>query len=156
MSAKLHIYSKTMTSKVVQLLSHVQLFVIPWLQHTRLPCPSLSIRVCSNSSPWSWWYHSTNSSSATLFFYLQSFPASGSFPMSWLFPSDGQSTGASASVLPMYSGLISLGLTGLISLQSKGPSSVFSNTTVQKHQLFGVQPSLWSLHGSQPCPGEGA
>ena len=78
---------------------------------------------------------------------LQSFPASGSFLMSWLFSSGGQSIGpsTSASVLPMnIQGLFPLGLTGWISLQSKGLSRVFSNTTFQKHQFFGAQPSLWS------------
>ena len=78
------------------------------LQHARLPCPSLSPRVCLNSCPLSWWCHSTISS-ATLFSCPESFPGSGSFPMSWLFTSGGQSIGvsASASVLPEYSGLIS-------------------------------------------------
>ena len=78
---------------------------------------------------------------------LQSFPASGSFLMSWLFSSGGQSIGpsTSASVLPMnIQGLFPLGLTGWISLQSKGLSRVFSNTRFQKHQFFGAQPSLWS------------
>ena len=77
----------------------------------------------------------------------QSFPASESFPMSWLFPSGGQSIGASASalVLPMnIQGWFPLGLTGLISLQSKGLSRVLSNTTVQKHQFFSTELSLWS------------
>ena len=77
---------------------------------------------------------------------LQSFPASGSFPMSHFFASGGQSIGASASasVLPMnIQGWFPLGLIGLISLQSKGLSRVFSNTSVQKHQFFGAQPSLW-------------
>jgi len=77
----------------------------------------------------------------------QSFPASGSFPVSQLFTSGGQSIGASASAsgLPMdIQGWFPLGLTGLISLQSKGLSRVFSSTTVQKHQFFGAQPSLWS------------
>ena len=76
----------------------------------------------------------------------QSFPASGSFPMRWLFTSDGQSIGvsASASILTMnVQGWFPLGLTGWISLQSKGLSRVFSNTTVQKHQFFGTQPSSW-------------
>ena len=78
---------------------------------------------------------------------LQSLPASGSFPVSWLFASGGQGIGASASasILPMnIQGWFPLGLTGLISLQSKGLSRVFSNITVQKHQFFGAQPSLWS------------
>ena len=80
-------------------------------------------------------------------FCLQSFPALGSFPTGWLITSDGQSTGASAlgSVLPMnIQGWFPLGLTGLISLLSKGLSRVFSSTTVQEHQFFGAQPSLWS------------
>ena len=78
---------------------------------------------------------------------LQSFPPSGSLPVSWLFTPGGQSIGASASapVLPMnILDWFSLGLTGLISMLSKGLSSVFSNVTVQEHQLFGTQPSLWS------------
>ena len=89
----------------------------------------------------------TISSSATPFFCLQSFPASGSFPVSWLFASGGQSIGVSAlaSVLPVnIQGWFPLGLTGLISLQSKGLSRVFSNTTIQRHQFFSAQPSLWS------------
>ena len=117
------------------------------LQHTRLPCPSPSSIVCSNSCPLRQWCYPTISCSVSPFSYLQSFPASGSFPMSCLFASGGQSIGdsASASVLPMnIQGRFPLGLTGLISLQSKGHSRVFSNTTVQKHQFFGTQPSLWS------------
>ena len=88
---------------VVQLLSCIWLFVTPLsLQHTRLPCPLLSPRVSSNSCPSSWWCHPTTSSSAAPFSSCpQSFPASGSFPESWLFASGGQSIGASASVLPM-------------------------------------------------------
>ena len=81
------------------------------------------------------------------FYDLRSFPASGSFPVSWFFTSGGQSIGvsASASVLPMNAqDWFPLGWTGWISLQSKGLSRVFSNTTVQKHQFFGTQPSLWS------------
>ena len=85
--------------------------------------------------------------SVTVFsFCLQSFPGSGSFPKSWLFPSGSQSIGvsASASVLPMnIQGWFPLGLTGLISLLSKGLSSVFSSTTIQRHQFFSTQPSLW-------------
>ena len=116
------------------------------LQHTRLPCPSLSSRVCSNSCPLNQWCHPTISSSVIPFSScLQSFPTSGSFPMSWLLTSGGQSTGASAPVLPMnIQGWFPLGLTDLISLLSKGFSRVFSRTTVQKHQFFGSQPSLWS------------
>ena len=106
----------------------------------------LSPRVCSNSCPLSQWYYLTISSSATPFsFCLQSFPASGSFPISWLFASVGQSIGASALVLPVnIQDWFPLGLTGLISLQSKGLSRVFSSTTILKHQFFNVQPYLWS------------
>ena len=90
------------------------------LQHTRLPCPSPSPGVCSNSCPLSWWCHPTKSSSVIPFsFCLQSFPASGSFPMSWLFASVGQRFGASASasVLPVnIHSWFPLGLTGLVSL----------------------------------------
>jgi len=76
---------------------------------------------------------------------LQSFPASRSFPMGRAFASSGQSTGASTSILPMnIQSWFPLGLTSLISLLSKGLSRVFSSTTIQKHQLFGIQPSLWS------------
>ena len=117
------------------------------LQHTRLPCPSLSPTVCSNSCPLSWWCHPTISSSIIPFsFCLQSFPASGSFPKSQHFASGGQSIGAldSASVLPVNTqGWFPLGLTGLISLKSKGHSRVFSSTTIQKQRLFGTLPSLW-------------
>ena len=116
------------------------------LQHTRLPCPSLSPRACSNSCPFTQWWHPTSSSSVTSFSSCpQSFPASGSFLMSWLFASGGQNIGASTSVLPInIQGWFPLGLTGWVSLLSKGLSRVFSNTTVQKHQFFGTQPSLWS------------
>ena len=116
------------------------------LQHSRLPCPPLSPRVCSSSCPLRWCYYLPISSSATLFsFCPQFFSASGSFPMSRHCASGGQSIGASASVLPInIQGWYPLGLTGLISLLSRGLSRVFSSTTVQKHQLFGVQPSLWS------------
>ena len=115
------------------------------LQHARLPCPSLSPGVCSDSCPLSRWCHPTISSSVTAFSCPQSFPASGSFPMSWLFTSGGQSIGASASVLPMDTqDWSTLGWTGWFSLQSKGLSSIFSSTTVQKHQFFSAQPSLWS------------
>ena len=117
-------------------------------QHTRPPCPSPTPRVYLNLCPLSQWCHPTISSSVIPFSSCpQSFPASGSFPMSHLFTSGGQSTGvsASASVLPMnIQNWFPLGLTGLISLQSKGLSRrVFSNTTVQKHQLSGAQSSLW-------------
>ena len=111
------------------------------LQHARLPCSTLAPGVYSISCLSSWWCHPINSSSVVPFSsHLQSFPASGSFPMSQLFTSGGQSIGASAStlVLPMNTQDWSpLGRTGWISLQSKGLSRVFSNTTVQKHQFFG-------------------
>ena len=114
------------------------------LQHARLACPSPSPRACSNSCPLSRWCHSTISSSAIPFFScLQSFPRSESFLMSLLFASGGQSIGASALVFPMNI-QHPLGLNGLISLQSKGLSSVFSNTTFQKHKFFSAQPCLWS------------
>ena len=116
------------------------------LQHAS-KCPSLSPWVCSNSCALSRWCHPTISSSVINFSSCsQSFPAPGSFPMSQLFPSGGQSIGVSAStsVLPMViQDWFPLGLTGLISLESKGLSRVFS-TAVQKHQLFGTQPYLCS------------
>ena len=115
------------------------------LQHARLPCPSPTSRAYSNSCPSSRWCHPTISFSVIPFSHLQSFPASGSFPMSQCFTSGGQSIGvsASASVLPInIQDWFPLGLTGLISSQSKGLSRVFSNTTVQKHQFFSAQPSL--------------
>ena len=100
------------------------------LQHTRLPCPLLSPRVCSNSCPLSQWCHPTISPSVIPFSSCpQSFPASGSFPMNWLFASGGQSIGASASVFPMnIQGWLPLGLTGLISLLTKGLSIHFFST----------------------------
>ena len=116
------------------------------LQHARLPCPWPTLRVCSNSCPLSRWCHPTISPSV-IFFSLrsQSFAASGSFQMSQFFASGGQSIRASASVLPMnIQDWLLLGLTGLISLQFEGLSRVFSNTTVQNHQFFSAQLSLWS------------
>ena len=116
------------------------------LQHARPPCPSPTPWVHSNSCPLSWWCHPTISSSVVPFSSsLQSFPTSGSFPMSQLFTWGGQSIGVSAStsVLPMnIPDWFPLGWTGLISLQSKGLSRVFSNTTVQNRQFFGTQLSL--------------
>ena len=117
-------------------------------QHARPPCPSPTPGVHSNSCPLNQWCHSTISSSAVPFSSrLQSFPASGSFPMSQLFTWGGQSTGVStlASFLPKNTQDWSpLEWTGWIPLQSKGLSRVFSNTTVQKHQFFGAQPSSQS------------
>ena len=116
------------------------------LQHTRFPCQLPILRAGPNSYPSSRWCHATISSSVVHFSScLQSFPASGSFPMSKFFALDSQSivASASASVLPMnIQDLFLLGWTGLISLQSKGLSRVFSNTTVQKHKFFGFQLSL--------------
>ena len=118
------------------------------LQHARLPCPSPTPGAYSNSCPLSRWYHPTISSSVFPFSsHLQSFPASGSFPMSQLFASVAKVLGAStlASVLPMnIQEWFPLGLTGLISLLSKGLSRVFSSVTVWKHQFFDAQLSLWS------------
>ena len=109
----------------------------PWSAACQVPCPSLSPGVCSNSCPLSRWYHTTILSSVNPFSCLQSFPASGSFPISRLFTPAGQSIGASASVLPMsIQGWFPLGLTGLISLLSKRPSKVFSSTTVWRHQFL--------------------
>ena len=150
-----------MSSIALLPLSHYLLFlmlfscsVVPsslqsWeLQHARLPCPSQSLRVCSNSYPLSRRCYLNISSSATPFsFCFHSFPASGSFPLSQLFPSGGQRIGASASVsvFPMsIQGWFPVGWTDLISLQSKGLSRVLSSTTVQKHKFFSTQPSLWS------------
>ena len=123
------------------------------LQHARPPCPSPSPGVHSNSCPLSWWCHPTISSSVVPFSsHLQTFPASGSFQMSQFFVSGGQSIGvsASASVLPMnIQDWLPLGWTGWITLQSKGLSRVFTNTTVQKHQFFSAQlysPTLTSIH----------
>ena len=116
-------------------------------QHSRPACPSPIPGVHPDSYPLSQWCHPTISSSVIPFSCLQSFPASGSFPVSWLLTSGGQSIGASAStsVLPKKSqGWSPLEWIAWISLQSKGLSRVFSNTTVQKHQFFGAQPSLWS------------
>ena len=121
------------------------------LQHPRLPCPSLSPRAFSNSCPLIWWCHPTTSSSVVPFSSrLHSFPASGSLSMSQLFTSGGQSIGASpsAAVLPMnIQGWFPLGLTGWISLLSKGLSRVLSSTTIWKHQFFSLLygPNLTSI-----------
>ena len=109
-----------------------------WLQHARLPCPSPSPGACPNSCPLGRWCHPTISFCIVPFSScLQSFPGSGSFLMSQLFTSCGPSIGASAWVLPLNTqDWFPLGLTGLIFLQPKRHSGVFSNTTVQKHQFF--------------------
>ena len=130
----------------VQSLSHVPMQP-HGPQHASPPCPSPTPRVYSNSCPFSWWCHPTISSSVVPFSsHLQSFPASGSFQTSQFFTSmGGQSIGVSTStsVLPLnIQDWFHLGWTGWISLQSKGLSSVFSNTTIQKHQFFSTQLSL--------------
>ena len=129
-----------------QSLSRVRLFAIPWIAALQASLPIANSRVHPNPCPLSWWGHPTISSSVTPFsFCPQSLPASGSFQMSQLFASGGQSIGvaASTSVLPMNTQDWSpLGWTGSTSLQSKGLSRVFSNTTVKKHQFFSTQLSL--------------
>ena len=128
------------------------------LQHTRIPCPSPTPGVYSNSRPLSQWCHPTISSSVIPFSScLQSCPASGSFPMSQFFASGGQSIGvsASASILPMniqvWFPLVGSPTAGWTSLQSQRLSRVFSKTTMQKYQFFGTQflysPTLNSIHG---------
>ena len=144
-----HRYNATLSS--VQSLSHVRLFATPW---TAAHQASLSIPtrgVYSDSSSLSHWCHPIISSSVVPFSScLWSFPASRSFQMSQPFPSGGQNIGVSAStsVLPMnIQDWFPLGWTGWIFLQSKGLSKLFSNSTVQKHQFFSAQLSLWSsLH----------
>ena len=143
--------SQHFSKEDIQIISSVaQLCPTLWphaLQHARLPCPSPTPRVCSNSCPLSHWCHPTISSSVPFSSCLKSSPASGAFQMSQFFASGGQSieVSASPSVLPMNTQDWSpLEWTGWISLQSKGLSRVFSNTTVQKHQFFGAQLSLWS------------
>ena len=141
----LGVFCATKEFSSVQSLSRLQVFATP-LQRARLPCPSQIPGVYSNSLIW--WCHPAISSSVVPFSSCpQSLPASESFPISQLFAWGDQSIGASASasVLPInIQDCFPLGLTGLISLQSKGLSRVFSNTTVQKHQFFGAQLSLWS------------
>ena len=131
-----------------QSLSRVWLLATPWTAERQASCPSPTPGVYLKSRPLSRWCHPTISSSVILFSSCpQSFPASGSFPMSQLFACGGQSIGVSASksVLPMNTQDLSpWGWTGWISLQSKGLSRVFSNTTVQKHQFFGAQLSSQS------------
>ena len=121
----------------------------------RFPCPAPAPRAYSNSHPSSWWCHPTLSSSVIPFSsHLQPFPASGSFPMSQFFASGGHSirVSPSAAVLPMnIQDWFPLELKGLISLQSKGLSRVFSNITVQIHQFFGAQLSLWSNSHIYTC-----
>ena len=132
----------------VQSLSCVWLFVTPWTSAHQASLSTPTPGACSNPCPSSRWCHRTISSSFIPFSScLQSFPASGSFPVSQFFTSGGQSIGASASasILPMnIQDWFPLGLTGWIPLLSKGLSRVFSNTTVWKHQFFSAQLPLWS------------
>ena len=132
---------------IVQQFNCVQLFATPWAAVQKASLFFTISWNLLNSCPLSWWCHPTISFSVIPFFScLQSFPVSGSFQMSQSFTSGGQSIRAStsASVLPMYiQGWFPLGLTGLISLLSKGLSSIFSSITVQKDQFFNAQPSLW-------------
>ena len=124
-----------------------QLFVTPWLQHTRLPYPSPTPEAYSNSCPSSRWCHPIISSYVIPFSsHFQSFSGSDSFQMSQFFTSGAQRivVSALASVLPMnIQDWFPLRLTGLISLQYKGLSRVFFKTTIQKHHFFSAQPSLW-------------
>ena len=142
---------KNKTISSIQLLSRLSSLQSHGLQHTRLPCPSSSPGACSDSWPLSRWCHPTTSSSVVPFSSCPQFsPASGSLPVSQFFASGGQSiaASASASVLPMnIQDWFPLRWTGLISLKSKGlstPQHIFSNPTVQKHEFFGAQISLWS------------
>ena len=147
MDCQIRIKNNTKFKKGVQ-FSHSVMSNSLWphaLQNARLPCPSPNPGAYSNSCPLSQWCHPTISSSVIPFSCLQSFPASGSFPVSQFFESGSQSfeVSASTSVPPMNTQDSSpLRWTGWISLQSKGLSRVFSNTTVQKHPFFGAQLSL--------------
>ena len=128
----------------VQLLSRVQLFDTPWTAARQASLSISNSQSFSNSCPLSRWCHPTISCSVVPFSHLQSFPASGSFPVSQPFASVGWSVGASASTLPMnIQDWFPLGWTGWI-LQSRWLSRVFSNTTVQKHRFFGIQLSSQS------------
>ena len=126
------------------------------LEHARPPRPSPSPGVCLSSCSLHWWCRPAISSSDALFsFCPQSFPASGTFPMSCLFTSDGQNTGALATalILPVnIQGWSPLRFTRLISLLSKGLSGIFSSTTVWRHQCFGILPSLWSSSQNSTRP----
>ena len=146
MSLNLTIFSNVFSGyklSSVQSLTRVQLFMTPWTAACQVSCPSPTSSIYPNSCPYGRWYHPGISSSVIPFSSChQSFPASGSFPMSQLFTWGGQSIGVSTStsVLPMNAqDWLPLGWTGWISLQSKGLSRVFSNTTVQKHQFFSTQ-----------------
>ena len=146
------------TISSVQSLSRVWLFAPPWTAACQVSLSITYSKNLFNSCPLSWWCHPAISSSVVPFFScLQSFPASGSFQMSHLFASGGQSIGisASATVLPKnIQDWFPLGWTDWIFLQSKGLSRVFSNTTVQKHQFFSAQLSLLSSSHIHTWPPE--
>ena len=146
---KLLLWHTKMVPNKIQFSSVTQSCLTLWphgLQHARLPCPSPTPGVYSNSCPLNQWSHPTVSASIVPFSScLHSLPASGSFPMSQFFPSGGQSIGVSAStsIFPMnFQDWFPVGWTSRISSMSKGCSRVFSNSTVQKHQCFGTQLSL--------------
>ena len=143
----LHIYKYIACINIYQFICSV-VFATPQTAACQASLPSPTPRAYSHSCPLSWWCHPTISYSVVPFSsHLQSFPASGSFPVSQFFASGGQSSwvSASASVLPMnIQNWFPLGWTAWISLQSKGLSRVFSNTAVQEHQFFSIQLSLWS------------
>ena len=143
-SAKNRLFQYCYGTVIVQSLSRVQLLATPWTIAHQVSLSFTISRSCSNSCPLSQWCYLTISSSVAPFSSCpRSFPASGSFPVSRLLASGGQSMGA--SVLPVNTqGWFPLGLTGLSSLLSKGLSGVFSSITVWKHQFFSTQPSLWS------------
>ena len=143
------VYSGLLQFILLQSCSRVWLFATPWTVARQASLPSPTPRVYPNSCPLSQWCHPIISSSVVPFsFCPQSFPASGSFQMSQLFSSGGQSIGVSASVLPMnIQDWFPSGWTGWISLQAEGLSRVFSNTTVQKHQFFGAQ-LFWAQHST--------
>ena len=152
----IHFLLQCMTVKSENEVAQSCLTVTPWTVALQAPRSSTVSSVCSDSCPLSrWCYLTISSSAATLSFCLQSFPSSGSFPMSWLFKSSGQSIGgasALASFLPMdIQGWFPLGLTGWISLQFKGLSRIFSSTTILKHQFFTARPSLWSNSHIYAC-----
>ena len=140
-------HSKTDVKTIswVQLLSNVQLFATPWTAARQVSLSITNSWACLNSCQSNWWCHPIISSTVLPFSSCpQSFPASGSFPMSQFCASGSQHIGASASAsVLLIQDWIPLGLTGLVSLQSKRLSRVFCNTTVQKHQFFGMCLSLW-------------
>ena len=143
--------TEVLTGAVSLLFSCSGVTLLPrGLWHTRLPHPLLSLRVCSNSCSLSQWCYLTISSSAALFSSCpQSFPEAGSFPINWLFLSGGQSirTSASPSVLPVnIQGWFPLALTDLISMLSKGPSRIFSSTSVLWHSALTPIHDYWKNH----------